>query len=59
MKQDRDIEMARARLNAIKSTLEDLLCIAHEAEEYLLGAKLADSQMCVINRLSALAIDEQ
>ncbi|WP_159043498.1 hypothetical protein [Sphingomonas sp. STIS6.2] len=59
MEQNRSIETVRARLTAIRSALEELLCAADEAGEYLLGAKLADSQMCVVIRLSALGMDKR
>ena len=59
MERDRGIETARAQLNAIRSTLEELLRVADDAEEYLLGAKLADSQMYVVSRLADLGRGER
>lgn len=58
MERDHGIEAARVQLNAIGVALEELLRVADEADEYLLGAKLADSQMCVVSRLAALDIGE-
>jgi hypothetical protein len=59
MERDRGVETARAQLNAIRITLEELLRVADDAEDYLLGAKLADSQMCVVDRLADLGMSER
>jgi hypothetical protein len=51
---DKD-EQAQRRLVSMKSALADVLSMADEGEEYLIGAMVSDSQACVDARLLALA----
>jgi hypothetical protein len=54
MERDRSIDVTRQRLRTIERALADILVVADECEEHLLGAKIAESHNLAGDRIASL-----